>query len=234
MFKKISLVLAILVVAARPLGGAGAADMSGGGQSGFGGTSAGMARGGFAAQGGTIGRAGGVMGHSGHIKVSGTSAMHIHRIGGTAGSGATSAGAPTAHGGKVLIVTGTGPVGRAHFVPHPSVFSDFRRHHRHGLFHHHAVPFIFFGGAIPVVTGSFPVAAESEAIETGASDFAVTNDTDSEMTVSDNGVRLCVLAPKARCSFAAGAGHHDISVTISGRESSDASFARGRLIEVGK
>jgi len=216
----------------------GAADMTpvmagGGSQNGFGGTSAGMAPGGFAVPSRTTGSPGGAMGHSGHTAISGTSALHMHRTGGTAGSGATSAGPSTAPGGKVLVVTGTRPLAPGHFAP-AAAFSGFHRQAHHGLFHHHAIPFIFFGGIVPVVTESLPVAAQSEAIETGASDFAITNDTDSEMTVFDNGVRLCILAPKARCGFATGAGHHDISVTLSARESSDAGFARGHMIEVGK
>jgi len=220
------LALPAVATAGGSMGGDGTGGAASGRLSGFGGASGsgsgGAGQGGFAApagaEGGSIAAGSGQAGH-GRLSASTHGKTHSHGDGGA----------------KPVVVTGTGAgVSSSHLAHGGSFAGDLSGHHRHGHFHHHAVPFLFFTGVgtIPVVTETPATEAEDESHS-----FAVSNETDSEMTVLDNGVRLCVLAPKARCSFATTGGHHDISVRIGGRESSDAAGPGahgGHMIEVGK
>ena len=246
-----SLALGPSAVAAG-MGSGGTGGASGGAQNGFGGPSGGTGHGGFASPGGA-----GSGGHSGHGGPSlsthdmthshGGARGNSHRDGGTAaGFGATAPGSPTvssgvssgiSSGAKSVIVAPSATAHRSSRTSHfhgGSAAGDFhlRRHRDH--FHHHAIPFLFFTGI-----GTVPVVTETEpAIEPGieSQSFTVTNDTDSEMTVLDSGLQICVLAPRARCSFETTSGHHDISVTISGRQSSDLEDRPhgGHMIDVGR
>jgi len=120
--------------------------------------------------------------------------------------------------------------GVARFAHGQRFAGEFHVHRHPDHLHHHAIPFLFFTGE-----GDIPVMTETEpAIESQS--FTVSNDTDAEMTVLDSGRQICVLAPGARCSFETMGGHHDISVTISGRQSSDLEDRPhgGHMIEVGR
>ncbi len=246
------LALPAVATAGGSMGGDGTRGAASGRLSGVGGTSVGgsggTGHGGLAAPAGAEGgsmAAGSTAADSGQAGHGGSSTSihgntHSHGDGGAKGAatgfGAAAQGAaPPARGAKPVVVTGTGAgVSSSHLAHGASFAGDLSGHHRHGHLHHHAIPFVFFTGVgtIPVVTETPATEAEDES-----QSFAVSNETDSEMTVLDNGVRLCVLAPKARCRFATTGGHHDISVRIGGRESSDAAGPGahgGHMIEVGK
>lgn len=223
---------------------------SGGAQNGFSGPSGGMGQGGFAAPG--TGSAG--PGHPGHGGASGSghdtphssagavgeSRGDSHRGtgGGTAsGFGATVPNATAATGAKSVIVAPPAhhrsATGR--LADGESFAADSHFQHRRDRFHHHAIPFLFVTGI-----GTVPVVTETESAigaDIESQSFTVSNDTDAEMTVLDSGVQICVLAPRARCSFETTSGHHDISVTVSGRQSSDLEDRAphgGHMIAVGR
>lgn len=239
------LALPAVATAGGSMGGNGTGGTASGRLSGFGGASGGgsggAGQGGFAAPAGA--ESGSMAAGSGQALHRGSSASmhgntHSHGDGKepTAGFGAAAQGtASPARGAKPVVVTGTGAgVSSSHLAHGASFAGDLSGHHHHGHFHHHAIPFLFFTGVgtIPAVTATPATEAEDES-----QSFAVSNQTDSEMTVLDNGVRLCVLAPKARCSFATTGGHHDFSVRIGGKESSGAAGPGahgGHMIEVGK
>lgn len=238
-------------VLAASLGGGGLEGASGGAQNGFGGPSGGTGHGGFASPGGAPGSGG----HSGRVSPSASTHDSARSHGGAPGdsnrggpatatgfdataSGASPVSSGVSSGAKSVIVAPSGAARRNSRIAHvrrESVAGDFhsRRHRDH--FHHHAIPLVFLTGI-----GTVPVVTEAEsAVEPGieSQSFTVSNDTDSEMTVLDSGVQVCVLAPRARCSFETASGHHDISVTISGRQSSnseDRGSRGGHMIEVGR
>lgn len=223
-------------------GSSGMGNAPSGAQSGFGGVSGGGGHGGFASPGAGStshsGRGGPSAPSHGATHSHGGAQGDVHRGSGT-GTGATGFGAATpgrpmtSTGAKSVAGTATsgthGTMGWSHIgtshsaaphVAHARSFAgDSRVRRHHDRFHHDAIPFLFFTGveAFPWVTETEPTI--EPMIEPQS--VTISNDTDSEMTVLDSGRQICVLAPRARCSFETTSGHHDISVTTSGRQSSD-------------
>jgi hypothetical protein len=105
-------------------------------------------------------------------------------------------------------------------------------HHHH---HHHVIPVFFF----PIFAAAPVVIATEDETEFAPGDedsFSITNETEGEMTVYDDGRQVCVLAPKAACSFDISGGHHEISVTAGSgaRRSVYSGSSGGKMIVVGK
>ena len=97
------------------------------------------------------------------------------------------------------------------------------RHHHHGKkFPRRGFPVVVYplGGSYAVTTGGEDVDVDEDDGESGEAEnagdgvFAITNRTDREMTVYDNGKAVCVLAPGVRCSFDISKGAHDVSARV--------------------
>lgn len=120
-------------------------------------------------------------------------------------------------GTKFVVPPGEGKGGKAPgFVYEYKTGDGEHRRKPHRRFPRHRFPVIVYplGGTYAIATDPYDDAedAEEEAEDDGI--FAITNGTDEEMTVYDNGEPVCVLAPKVRCSFDISKGRHDVSVRL--------------------
>jgi hypothetical protein len=164
----------------------------------------------FAPAGGHAGalQTGGVFGDKSAPRATGKSGAAVFGKTGGKPAGKFAVPAPQAKGGAQMGFDG-GMKGGGH-------------HGRGKKFPRHGFPVIVYpyGASYAVATGGEDVYADEDYGESAEADgaddgvFAITNRTDAEMTVYDNGKPVCVLAPGVRCSFDVSKGTHDVSARV--------------------